>query len=234
MQSFDQGLARHKGSTAAWNTRGTALGQLGRLEEALESYEKALEISPDDRMVLTNRGITFSDLGRHEEAIASFDKALEADPEHAITLHSRGLALYKLGRDEEAVVDYDRALAVDAGAPDTWCNKALALAELERWDEAFEAANEGVRLAPQSDGRVMPLIIRAKVYHMASRHSDAAEDIVSAWKLDPERVLSMEGCREMFSESYNIIRTSSEEQATLYAHINSAHAADTPGAPAKA
>lgn len=221
VQSYDQGLASHEGSTAAWNTRGTALGQLGRLEEALGSYEKALEISPDDRMVLTNRGITLSDLGRHEEAIASFDRALEADPEHAITLHSRGVAFYKLGRDEEAVADYDRALAVDAGAADTWCNKALALAELGRWDEALEAANDGVRLASQPDGRVMPLLIRAKVYHMASRRADAAEDIVSAWKLDPERVLSMQEFCEMFTEIYDSVRPTSEEHATLYKQVSS-------------
>jgi tetratricopeptide (TPR) repeat protein len=227
VKSFDQGLASHKGSTAAWNTRGAALGRLGRLEEALESYEKALEISPDDRMVLTNRGITFSDLGRHEEAIASFDRALEIDPQHAVTLHSHGLALYRLGRDEEAVADYDRALAVDAGASDTWCNKALALAELGRWDEALEAANEGLRLASQTDGRVMPLLVRARVYYMASRHSDAAKDIVSAWRLDPERVLSMEECREMVSEIYDSVRPSSEEQATMYAQVISAQAAAT-------
>lgn len=227
VKSFDQGLALHKGSTAAWNTRGTALGHLGRLEEALESYEKALEFSPDDRMVLTNRGITLSDLGRHEEAIASFDRALESDPRHAVTLHSRGLAFYKLGRDEEALADYDRALAVDADAPDTWCNKGLALAELERWDEALKATNEGLRLASQADGRVMPLLIRAKIYYMASRHSDAAADIVSAWKLDPKRVLSMEECREMFSEIYDSVRPSSEEQASLYAQVISAQEAVT-------
>lgn len=225
VKSFDQGLAHHKGSTAAWNTRGTALGQLGRLEEALESYEKALEFSPEDRMVLTNRGITLSDLGRHEEAIASFDRALEADPLHAGTLHSRGLAFYRLGRDEEAVADYDRALAVDAGAPDTWCNKALALAELERWDEALEAANKGVRLSSQTEGRVMPLLIRAKVYHMASRHSDAAEDIVSAWKLNPERVLSMKECCEMFTEIYDSVKSSSEDHAALYEQVSSAQGA---------
>jgi tetratricopeptide (TPR) repeat protein len=227
VKSFDQGLARHKGSTAAWNTRGVTLGRLGRLEEALESYEKALEISPDDRMVLTNCGITLSDLGRHEEAIASFDRALEADPRHAVTLHSRGLAFYRLGCDEEAVADYDRALAVDAGALDTWCNKGLALAELERWDEALEAANEGLRLASPGAGLVMPLLIRAKIYYMASRHSDAAEEIVTAWKLDPDRVLSMEECCEMFSEIHDTVKPSSGEHAALYAQVISAQEAAT-------
>jgi len=177
--------------------------------------------------VLTNRGITLSGLGRHEEAIASFDRALESGPRHVGTLHTRGLAFYRLGRPEEALTDYDSALAVDAGAPDTWCNKGLALAELERWDEALEAANEGLRLASPADGLVPPLLIRAKVYHMASRHSDAAEDIILAWKLDPERVLSMKECCEMFTEIYDSVKTSSEEHAALYEQVISAQEAAT-------
>jgi hypothetical protein len=65
---------------------------------------------------------------------------------------------------------------------------------------------------------------------MASRHSDAAEDIVSAWKLDPERVLSMKEFCEMFTEIYDSVRPSSEEQATLYAQLTSAQQAATSSA----
>jgi superkiller protein 3 len=34
--------------TEAWYNRGYALGNLGRLEEAIASYDKALEFKPDD------------------------------------------------------------------------------------------------------------------------------------------------------------------------------------------
>ena len=50
---------------------------LGRLEAAIASYDKALEIKPDYHVAWNNRGIALDNLGRGEEAIASYDKALE-------------------------------------------------------------------------------------------------------------------------------------------------------------
>ena len=60
---------------------GNALYDLGRYEEAIVSYDKALEIKPDLHEAWYNRGIALGNLGRLEEAIASYDKALEFKPD---------------------------------------------------------------------------------------------------------------------------------------------------------
>ncbi|UCG99477.1 MAG: tetratricopeptide repeat protein, partial [Burkholderiales bacterium] len=54
---------------------------LGRLEEALASYDRALRLTPDDPDVHTNRGNVLKDLGRLEEALASYDRALRLTPD---------------------------------------------------------------------------------------------------------------------------------------------------------
>lgn len=46
-----------------------------RYEEALAYYDKALEIKPDERIVLNNKGIALDKLGRREEARACYNKA---------------------------------------------------------------------------------------------------------------------------------------------------------------
>jgi tetratricopeptide (TPR) repeat protein len=46
------------------------------LEDAIASYDKALELKPDLHEAWNNRGNALNDLGRWEEAIASYDKAL--------------------------------------------------------------------------------------------------------------------------------------------------------------
>ncbi len=61
--------------------RGIALGNLGRLEEAIASYDRALEIKPDDHEAWNNRGIALYNLGRFGEAIASCVRALEIKPD---------------------------------------------------------------------------------------------------------------------------------------------------------
>ena len=39
------------------------------MEEAIELYDRALEIKPDDYDSLRNKGVSLSKLGREEEAI---------------------------------------------------------------------------------------------------------------------------------------------------------------------
>jgi tetratricopeptide (TPR) repeat protein len=61
--------------------------------EAIECYDKALEIDPKDADTLNNKGNALDNLGKHKEAIECYDKALEIDPKHAIVLNNKGNAL---------------------------------------------------------------------------------------------------------------------------------------------
>ena len=55
---------------------------LGRLEQALASYDKALAIEPDTVDALLNRGNILVELKRLDEALASYDKALAIKPDY--------------------------------------------------------------------------------------------------------------------------------------------------------
>jgi protein O-GlcNAc transferase len=90
---------------------------LGRLQEALASYDKALAIRPDNAEALNNRGITLEDLKRFEDALASYDKALAIKPDYAEALYNRGNALHALKRFEDALASYDKALAIRPDHP---------------------------------------------------------------------------------------------------------------------
>jgi tetratricopeptide (TPR) repeat protein len=54
---------------------------MGRYEEALKDYNKAIEIKPTLASAYVNRGIAYSHLGQYEKAIADYEKGLELDPE---------------------------------------------------------------------------------------------------------------------------------------------------------
>ncbi|MFN9469355.1 MAG: tetratricopeptide repeat protein, partial [Pseudanabaena sp.] len=81
---------------------------LGRYEEAVESYDKALEIKPDDYKILFKQGVLLRNLGRYEEAIEFFDKALEIKPDDQETWYNRVITLGISGRYEETSKAYNQ------------------------------------------------------------------------------------------------------------------------------
>ena len=51
------------------NNKGLALNNLGKYEEAIEWYDKALKIDPNDVNALNNKGKALYNLGKYQEAI---------------------------------------------------------------------------------------------------------------------------------------------------------------------
>ncbi len=62
---------------------GDVLLAMDRKEDALHSYNKALEINPNYIEVLVNSGILLRDMSRHREALERFNHILTLDPANA-------------------------------------------------------------------------------------------------------------------------------------------------------
>ena len=62
---------------------GVALKEQGKLEEAIEAYNKALAIKPDYAEAYYNMGVALKEQGKLEEAIEAYNKALAIKPDYA-------------------------------------------------------------------------------------------------------------------------------------------------------
>jgi len=52
----------------------------GKFNDALDFFEKALLLNPDDPDLWNHKGITLRSMGRYEEAMECFNKSLKIDP----------------------------------------------------------------------------------------------------------------------------------------------------------
>ena len=121
---------------------------MGRLAEALESYDRALALQPNSAATVIDRGNILQQLGRFAEALESYDRVLALKPDFAEAWLNRGNTLQQLGRFAEALESYDRALAVRPDFLGALLNRGSALEELGRYAEALESYDRALTVRP--------------------------------------------------------------------------------------
>ena len=87
---------------------GNALKEVGRLDEAIACYRRALELRPEYGEVHGNLGAVLIDQGKFAEAAVACRRALELKPDYVEGHVNLGNALKDQGRPEEAIACYRR------------------------------------------------------------------------------------------------------------------------------
>jgi adenylate cyclase len=117
IEMADRAVALNPNSFRAWSCRGQVYRIAGLLEEAVQSFERAIRMSPLDPLLhrtYTGMGIAFIELRRFDEAVVAARKALRHTP-YPGAYRCLACALAHLGRDAEAREAAVRLLEVDPG-----------------------------------------------------------------------------------------------------------------------
>ena len=125
---------------------GNALRQLGRLDEAVLSYDRAIELRPDFKEAHVNRAMTLLTLRRAGEALTGFEQAITLGADDAAVHTFRASALIDLNRPEEALAACEKALAWDANYADASVNRGAAHYRLGAHAAAAESSEIAIRL----------------------------------------------------------------------------------------
>jgi len=134
---------------AAAYSQGNALRALQRFEEALRSYERALELQADFAEAAFGRGVVLQHMQRLDEAVKAYDRALSLRPDFAQAHANRGAALQSQHRLTEALVSYDRALALKPDYTEVHFNRAVTLQGLQRPEEALQSYGRALAGRPE-------------------------------------------------------------------------------------
>lgn len=162
--------------------QGNAFYAAGDYDRALEQYNHALELRPDDPDTLNNRGMTLALLEHHEDALLDLNRYLGFSPDDPIALYNRGCILSSLKRHEEAVADYSRSLELSPRNPATLNNRGAAFHHLERFDEALADYSSSLELRPED---ATTLSNRSLTLARLRRYDEALAGFNRALQLQP-------------------------------------------------
>lgn len=144
---MDPGEAAHE--ALAWFERGCEIdAEPERWEEALEAYERALELHPDYADAYCNLGAIRYNQGNRAEARRAFEDCLDREPDHVEANFNLANVLEEEGENELALTHYRRALASDPLYPDLHINLALIYEKLERRVQACRHWRRYLQIEP--------------------------------------------------------------------------------------
>ncbi len=137
-------------SAIFWNNKGSTLDNLGKYDDAIYCYNKALELDPLYTDAWYNKGLALKNMEKYDDAIYCYNKALELDPLYTDAWSSKGDTYYNWKRYEEAIKAYDKALDLDPNNPEYWNDKGDTYYNWKRYEEAIKAYDKALDLDPNN------------------------------------------------------------------------------------
>ncbi len=109
----------------------------GDLENALELFDKAIELDENAVLAYANKGNLYAKRGDFERAIHFYDKALSIDTTQKQIFSAKASTLDEMGRFEEAVEVYEKVLSMDDKDIQTLNNLGIAYARKGLFEKAL-------------------------------------------------------------------------------------------------
>jgi tetratricopeptide (TPR) repeat protein len=180
-------IARNPDCWLAHNNLGGYLYNKGHIKEAMEHYQKAIQIDPNYAEAQNNLGAALAAEGRFDEAIENYHRAIQIRPNFAYALNNLGMALAARGQFDDAIENYRKAIQISPNFADALGNLGAALTVKGRFDEALGYYRQALAIDPNSAGAQNNLgILLAK----QGRTAEAIEYYQKAIELNPARAES--------------------------------------------
>ena len=145
---FTEAIEADPTDATNYNMRGSLFATMGRLDDAIRDFTKALELDPNLEDAHYNLATTCYDLGCERlkegnwpEAIANFTKVIEHAPGTADAYVYRGVAYTQMEKFDEARRDFKKAREIDPGS-------STQIKDFE----------EGLGLGPETGAGMIPLL----------------------------------------------------------------------------
>jgi tetratricopeptide (TPR) repeat protein len=167
----------------AYNSLGDAYGRLGRLSQAIEVFDRAIEISPGYDEARYNLGVAYAKMDRWPEAIEAYERVLKINPDYIEAYNNLGVAYGKIGRVTEAIEFYQHAIKLKPDYAEAYYNLGRLFGNNGRTDEAIDAYKQAIKIKPDLAQAHNNL---GRIFANSDRWHEAIEAYKQAVKFKPD------------------------------------------------
>jgi len=117
ISAVEETVAKDPKNTEAWIELGNLRFDARNIDGAINAYETALNLQPDNANVLTDLGVMYRKKGQPKEALALFQKAQAINPKHEVSLFNSGVVLmHDLNQPEAAKAAWEKLIQLNPTA----------------------------------------------------------------------------------------------------------------------
>jgi len=117
-----------------------------KLDDAIEVFEQALRIEPDNVEILMKLGYARFHLEDHLDALKVYDKVLDIDVTNPEAWNLKGLVHYEQKKYAQALDAVNKAIESDKSYGMAWYNKACFLSLLNQVPESLQALKHAIEI----------------------------------------------------------------------------------------
>ncbi|MEL7234043.1 MAG: tetratricopeptide repeat protein, partial [Chloroflexota bacterium] len=154
----------------------------GNYPEAIETYNRVLDITPGSAGAHIARGNALLAIDALDTAWGDFTRAIELSPDLALPYISRAAFYVTIGEADGALADLEAAVAIEPDNAEIHDLRAQAYFIRGQFDEALVSVNRAIEL--DSTG-ASSFSNRGEIYRFQGRYKVAREDFDRAIQLNP-------------------------------------------------
>ncbi|MBD5333711.1 MAG: tetratricopeptide repeat protein [Bacteroides sp.] len=168
----------------AWEVRGVARQNMGRNRSAIDDYNHALELLPDNRGLLYNKAMAQQEINDLEGAGETYEILLRRFPRFDGGYIGRARLLLAEKDTVAALADIEKALSINKNAINGYILRAdVAIGQSKDYAAALRDMDTAIKLLPRQPGL---FVNRAYLRYMTDDFNGAFADYDYALQLDPD------------------------------------------------
>lgn len=131
-----------------YNNRGTAFDDKGNYDRAIQDFNEAIHLSPNDAYAYYGRGYAYKKKGDYDRAIQDFNEAIHLNPKLERAYYDRGSAYMDKDDYDRALQEFDEAIRLNPKDAYAYNNRGVAYEKKDEYVHAIQDYNQAILLNP--------------------------------------------------------------------------------------
>lgn len=197
IQDYTETIRLNRQFTEAYYWRGDACLNLGEDDIAVQNYQKAIDLAPNDRRVNIYQSMIYRIQEQHDKALSEAEKGIALNPEYYEAYAIRGGTYAKMGKLDAALADLTESIRLNPQYAVAYSNRGKIHQKLGNHDAALADYDEAIRLRPRWS---ITHNNRGWVKYKKGDTQGAIADFESALQIDPNNESAKKNLNKVLRE----------------------------------